>query len=375
MTNSKPKVLAFMTLPPPLHGANVINSQVAASPLLKKNFELKILPISYNDSTKTVGQWKLKKLFKMISLFFQLGKALWIFKPDLIYFPLMLHGKGFYRDAFYVLLMRSFGQTLIFPMHALGIERATRNFFARMIYRLVFKKSYIIHHSRRLFSDLDRIVDGVQKTYAIFHGVPNEPPLKPNRQPGPILCFINVSHFYPLKGQRTLLKAAKRLVQNNQTRFCIQLIGEVLDRAYYQELQDFVTEHHLEKQVSFRGPLFGKERDWALANADVFVFPSNFDVFGLVVIEAMKQKLPVIATEMGTMPEILVDDCGWLFSPENEEQLAQHMTRLIENPVLVQTMGEKARQVFQNKFTFEDFEKSTQGVFLDILQLTGKSRL
>jgi glycosyltransferase involved in cell wall biosynthesis len=87
--------------------------------------------------------------------------------------------------------------------------------------------------------------------------------------------------------------------------------------------------------ATFTGPLHGTELAEAYASADVFVFPSDTDTFGNVVLEAMASGLPVVASAVGGHLDLINDQRnGLLFPPESTSQLARHLERYRDDPRL-----------------------------------------
>lgn len=86
-------------------------------------------------------------------------------------------------------------------------------------------------------------------------------------------------------------------------------------------------------------------------SSDIFVLPTQAEAFGIVAVEAAATGLPVVATRIGGLPDIVVHgETGFLFDRANEEQMRQHLLRLIENPELRRKMGAAARKRAEARF-------------------------
>ena len=85
--------------------------------------------------------------------------------------------------------------------------------------------------------------------------------------------------------------------------------------------------------------------------ADFFVFPTLADAFGLVILEAMAMRLPVVTTPVGAIPELVVDgETGLLIPPNSADALTEAIRELSNNPVRRRAMGDAARQRVERYF-------------------------
>jgi glycosyltransferase involved in cell wall biosynthesis len=109
----------------------------------------------------------------------------------------------------------------------------------------------------------------------------------------------------------------------------------VADPAYGDELQHLADELAVAGRVRMRALPRSSLRE-VYADADAFVFPSRWDEpFGLVPIEAMTQRTPVVATRRGGSAEFLVDGANCLeFDADDDEQLARAVRRVADDPAL-----------------------------------------
>jgi glycosyltransferase involved in cell wall biosynthesis len=99
-------------------------------------------------------------------------------------------------------------------------------------------------------------------------------------------------------------------------------------------------------------------------NADLFVYISSVEFFGLPVLEAMASGIPVIAANKMSLPEV-VNDSGVLVEPDNVEEIAARMQELLTSPSLRNNMVEKGKnnvKLFRWDITAMRFEN----LFLDI---------
>jgi teichuronic acid biosynthesis glycosyltransferase TuaC len=105
--------------------------------------------------------------------------------------------------------------------------------------------------------------------------------------------------------------------------------------------------------VRFYGMLNHTELARTFAAADVFCLPSYREGLPLVVCEAMLSGRPVVATNVGGVPEIVSDGVhGYLVSPGNPALLAQRLRALAENPKTAARMGEAAREFARRNLTW-----------------------
>jgi glycosyltransferase involved in cell wall biosynthesis len=86
--------------------------------------------------------------------------------------------------------------------------------------------------------------------------------------------------------------------------------------------------------------------------------------FGLVAVEAMLAKKPVVASNLGGLSEIVINnETGFLFDPNNKEALSESLFKLIENPSLRSEFGEKGYERVIREFSVEKHVKNFEAVF------------
>ena len=162
----------------------------------------------------------------------------------------------------------------------------------------------------------------------------------------------------PQKGIYYLVKAAKKIKGH------IYIIGEGPEK---RNLENLKYKEHL-KNVHFLGYI-EKEEEREIKEfyyrADVFVAPSVWDEpLGLVILEAMAAKTPVVATRKGGIPLAIRNGVNGLFvRPRNSTQIAEAVNKLLENEELRKKMGENAREIVEKRFTWKIIAKKYKRIY------------
>jgi glycosyltransferase involved in cell wall biosynthesis len=172
----------------------------------------------------------------------------------------------------------------------------------------------------------------------------------------------------PWKGQRDLLAAISSLAAQFPTLRCLIAGAPELDGQWYQnELVALVDSLHLGKVVQFVGyqgdaPRFMAALD-VLAHASVQPEP-----FGRVLIEGMAAGLPLVATDAGGVPEIVVDgETGLLVPPGQPDALAAALARLLSHRAEATAMGQQGQQRARSLFAIESHVAAIEGVYHSVL--------
>lgn len=164
------------------------------------------------------------------------------------------------------------------------------------------------------------------------------------------------------KGADFLLRAVAR-ISVDWPDFRVILVGDsVQGDVYYEQLQALVQTHNLAGRVHFLG--FVPDAAAYVREFDVQVVASPAEPFGLVTLEAMASKVPVVATAAGGSPEIIRDGVeGFLVAPGDVQALANRLACLLGSPGLRREMGQRGRARFEAKYTVEQMVAQTEAVY------------
>lgn len=165
-----------------------------------------------------------------------------------------------------------------------------------------------------------------------------------------------VANFYPTKGLTCLIEAAALLPDKEKVVFFIIGDGELAESLKFK-----VKSLKLENKVFFLGHLENAKQ--YLPAFDIFLLPSLKEGFPWVVLEAMSAKLPVIATPVGALPEIIINGKnGLLIEPANAPQIAKKILELADNDHLKRELGLQAHQTVLFKFPLEKMVREIEAV-------------
>jgi glycosyltransferase involved in cell wall biosynthesis len=165
--------------------------------------------------------------------------------------------------------------------------------------------------------------------------------------PAYILCVGNIRQN---KGQIHLLKAMEYIQQD----FKITFVGLAKERDYMERLRGYVTEKGMCDKVYFAGFLSGAQLAREYQKADIFVLPTLKEGFGMAVLEAMSYGLPVVASNVGAVCEVIEDRInGLLVEPESPESLSSAIHEILEKPSLKKQLQKNATERLAHFKTIE----------------------
>lgn len=166
------------------------------------------------------------------------------------------------------------------------------------------------------------------KNYQILPNVVDTNLFKPIPHHNDIPKIVHVSCFEDKSKNISGLLEALKLMKDRGIPFQAVLIGEGMD---LEALKQRSIELGLTDHVRFTGLLQGQALVDELATGDLFVLPSHYETGGIVLLEAMACGLPVIATKVGALPEIVNEGNGILVEPGDATALADAMIQLCQN--------------------------------------------
>lgn len=175
------------------------------------------------------------------------------------------------------------------------------------------------------------------------------------------LVVGSVGVLRPEKQYKDLIRAVERLARNNDSLRAV-IVGDGPERV---ELERFVNDRDLKDKVVFLGEVLDVRP--ILAIMDVFVLTSVTETFSNAALEAMSMGKPVILTNIGGAQEMVREGRnGYLYKKGNVDELVVLLKRLLGDLELRGRLGENARRIVGEKFTFSRMVDQYEGLLRDI---------
>ena len=357
--SQRPRLLLVLQLPPPVHGASVVNQQVVNSAELRNNFMCTVVRLDATVDLAEIRRFSFAKVMRSLRTFWRVASILKSDKPDLAYLTMAPKGWAFYRDALLVCMFRAARLPHVLHFHGRGFVRTRQNSVATGLTRFILKKAKIIHLSPSLMEDIAPFVDRGQVRF-VANGVGDmsfgSRPEIQQYGPGPTILFLGT--MLESKGALVLVAALSELRTRGiafQARFAGPWRGSLTPENFARA----VDRAGLAEQVRHLGAVYGEEKDKLLCSADIFAFPTHYEneAFPLVVLEAMAAGLVPVTSNIAALPAI-VADVGITVPPQNPTALADALQNLIENPAKLAQLKARARTRYLSHFTLEHFERN-----------------
>ncbi len=165
--------------------------------------------------------------------------------------------------------------------------------------------------------------------------------------PGTEGLLVHMSNFRPVKRVAAVLEVFR--IVRTQVAARLVLVGDGPDREMVEQR---ARDYGLAEHVVF----VGEEHDpvrW-LSIADVFLMPSSKESFGLAALEAMACEVPVIASNAGGLPEIVMDGVnGYVCGMDALDEMAAHAVRLLRDETMRREMGQRAAAFVREHYCTE----------------------
>jgi N-acetyl-alpha-D-glucosaminyl L-malate synthase BshA len=174
--------------------------------------------------------------------------------------------------------------------------------------------------------------------------------------------FIHISNFRPVKRIEDVISVFARVRKSTSAKLLLVGDGPDLPKAEWLAQTQGISEDVL---------FMGKQSDMAplLSIADILLLPSENESFGLVALEAMACEVPVIATRVGGIPEVVEhEEDGFLFNLGDVAGMAEACLRLIRSPGLRDEMGKNARKHALHDFCATNIVRHYENLYLQTIE-------
>lgn len=179
-----------------------------------------------------------------------------------------------------------------------------------------------------------------------------------------------VARVAPQKDYETLVKAATQIAAAHPN-VCFLIVGdnslEKVHREHYEKVRRLLLEQGVASFFVFTG--FRKDVRPMISAMDVFVLSTHLEGFPLVILEAMAQGKPVVATAVDGIPEIVFDEVTGLLYPHGDhERLAGKIISLLDSEERAAALGKAGRELVRSDFSTERFARNMLSLYDKVMQ-------
>lgn len=285
-------------------------------------------PLDYVTKSEKVEN----KVMSFPKLWSQIRLSLEIFKnpPTVLFIP--AHTIPLYH-----------GQNTVVTLHDVGFKYFPELYTPLERYYHNWCMSFSLKHAKEIIAISEATKDDLVKLYGtdpkkitvIYHGYDKEKYFfkkEKNEMTDGISPYIYfIGRLEAKKNIKTLIKAFAILKRDAQVKHKLVLAGR--PGYMYEEIKDLINslDEKIKADIVELGYVSDKDAPIYMRNADIFAFPSNFEGFGMPLVEAMASGVPVVASNTTSIPEI-VGGAGLLHNVHDEKELAEKLLILINNP-------------------------------------------
>jgi glycosyltransferase involved in cell wall biosynthesis len=266
----------------------------------------------------------------------------------------IVHTHLIHGDLYGTLAARRAGVTVVQTRH--NDDAFRRRWPVKLLTRALAGQAQTVIAISNGLAAFVRDVEGVpaSKVVAIHYGL-DPASVAGKARPGALRAELGLSERAPLvgavgrltaqKGFRFLLEALARMDSDAH----LAIAGEGELRA---TLKAQAVELGLRDRVHFLG--WRSDTPTVMADLDVLAVPSLWEGFGLVTLEAMAMRKPIVASNVSALPEIVADgENGWLVPPADPAALAAALAKVLADPTRARALGACGRARLEKEFTVQ----------------------
>ncbi|MCX6158489.1 MAG: glycosyltransferase [Ignavibacteriae bacterium] len=280
------------------------------------------------------------------------------FRPDFVIFSPAFNYISFIKDSIPLFITGIiFRKRCIVWIHGNGLKLLydkSNKMFKNYI-RVLFSRSYkIVPVAKRLCEQNYNFFVSDDKIEILNNGIPDRNRLSVEKNTNNIQVLY-FSNMIVEKGWKILHEAAT-IICSELSNVCFLFAGA--DNGNIIEINKIFEKSNYKNRIKYVGPKYEDEKEIIFKESDIFCFPTLYplETFGIVNIEAMMYSLPIISSNMGGIPEIVIDGkSGYILGNIDINSIKQKLMLLITNEDLRVKMGKYNRDRFLNNYTIEIF--------------------
>lgn len=316
----------------------------------------KTYPVTLHPLKKHASGGIGKKLFARFIHFLKFPFFIYSLKPALIYSNTLMNiGE--------VIIAKSMGiKTLV---HSHEGKEIIRKYAPLIKIENHFVDEYIVvsHYAQK---SLEVSTNSHTKKHVIYNGI-ELLPYEPNPKKEKIINLSVIATIDRNKAQHIAIQAFEALQTNVSDSLQLHFFGKLADLDYFNELNRYIEDKQLSSRIFFHGET--KEQVLMYKSTDILLIPSLDETFSLTALEALNFSIPVIASDVGGLCEVIENDIsGLLFEVGDSQKLTERILLLFQNHALRQKLIENGHKRVEQYFTIQAASQRISSVIDNLLQ-------
>ena len=182
------------------------------------------------------------------------------------------------------------------------------------------------------------------------------------------LKLVSVARFSHQKNNMELIRAVEQINKLYSGSLQLNMVG---DGPLLSEAQAYVESYKLEDDVHFLGSR--TDVDDILNQNDIFCLISNYEGLPISIIEAMRAEMPIIASDVGGVNELVQDGVNGLLIPRgNIFELVDKLKYILEHKDLIKSMGEASRKIYEEEYTADRMNQKILSIYNEVIAVHKK---
>ncbi|KKQ77671.1 MAG: hypothetical protein A3A96_01185 [Candidatus Zambryskibacteria bacterium RIFCSPLOWO2_01_FULL_39_39] len=293
-------------------------------------------------------------------------------RPDIIHLnSSKMGGIGSVAGRIASILEKNYKPKIIFTSHGWGFYEKHRPLLFRLFFYLSHWLTILLCHqtiavSEKTKKDIAWLPFIKNKIKVIHNGI-EDFKLLPKKEAALILAktdkektiIFSLSELHPNKGLDVAIRGIALLPENIRDKIAYYIAGDGEEK---ESLQKLARDFGVLTTVHFLG--FVEDAKKLLSGSNIFLFPSRTENLPYAILEAGTAELPIIATSVGGIPEIIRDmQNGILVHPRNPKEIAEAILYLLDHPENRKEFGEEIKKTVINFFSLEKMLEETEKIY------------
>ena len=175
--------------------------------------------------------------------------------------------------------------------------------------------------------------------------------------------LLFVGRLTKQKNIRLLIKSFKKIIDNNDFNIELHIVGEGEDK---NKIIFLIKTLKLDNRVILHGSLIGNKLHKIYSNSDIFILPSMFESFGIVLIEAMASGIPIIASNIPCVRNVIKNNKTGLLVKTTPEDFAEAIEKLLNNPKLREKLIENGLEEIK-KYNWDKIVSKFEWIYKEVI--------